>query len=52
VDRRARGDQRRRLDAAGGDAAVLAGGVKIPYTPTPDQFDPAPVEGRGRAERG
>jgi choline-sulfatase len=48
VDRRARGDQRRRLDAAGGDAAVLAGGVKIPYTPAPDQFDPAPVEGRER----
>ena len=42
------GDQRRRLDAAGGDAAVLAGGVKIPYTPAPDQFDPAPVEARER----
>jgi choline-sulfatase len=48
VDRRARADQRRRLDAAGGDAAVLAGGVKIPYTPAPGQFDPAPVEARER----
>jgi choline-sulfatase len=48
VDRRARADQRRRLDAAGGAAAVLARGVKIPYTPAPGQFDPAPAEGRER----
>jgi choline-sulfatase len=48
VDRRARADQRRRLDAAGGDAAVLAGGVKIPYTPAPDPFEPAAVDARER----
>ncbi len=42
VDARARADQRRRLEAAGGAAAVMAGGVKIPYTPAPAQFDPAP----------
>jgi choline-sulfatase len=46
VDRRARADQRRRLDAAGGAAAVLAGGVKIPYTPAPAAFEPAPVAAR------
>jgi choline-sulfatase len=49
VDRRARADQRRRLEAAGGAAAVLAEGVKIPYTPAPAAFDPAPVEARERA---
>jgi choline-sulfatase len=51
VDRHARVDQRRRLDAAGGAAAVLAEGVKIPYTPAPAAFDPAPVEARERATR-
>ncbi len=35
VDRRARADQRRRIEAAGGVEAVLAGGVKIPFTPAP-----------------
>ncbi len=49
VDRRARADQQRRLDAGGGAAAVLAAGVKIPYTPAPEAFDPAPVEARRRA---
>jgi choline-sulfatase len=51
VDRRARADQRRRIEAAGGVEAILAGGVKIPYTPAPDQFDPAPVEARRETER-
>ncbi len=51
VDRQAREDQRRLLDANGGSAAVLAGGVKIPYTPAPAAFDPAPVEARERADR-
>jgi choline-sulfatase len=51
VDRRARVDQRRRLDEAGGDAAVLAGGVKIPYTPAPEQFEPAPVDARDHPRR-
>jgi choline-sulfatase len=50
VDGRARGDQRRRLEAAGGAEAVLAGGVKIPYTPAPDQFEPAPVSARERSK--
>jgi len=41
VDRRARADQRRRVDAAGGVEVVRAGGVKIPYTPAPKGFAPA-----------
>jgi choline-sulfatase len=49
VDRRARANQRRRLDAAGGADAVLGAGVKIPYTPAPAEFDPHPVEARERA---
>ncbi len=49
VDRRARADQRRRVDAAGGPEAVIKAGVKVPYTPAPDEFDPAPVEARERA---
>ncbi|MDP8922035.1 MAG: sulfatase-like hydrolase/transferase [Chloroflexota bacterium] len=48
-DRRARADQQRRVQAHGGPEAVLAAGVKIPYTPAPDQFEPAPVEARERA---
>jgi choline-sulfatase len=44
VDRRARADQRRRIEAAGGVEAVLGGGVRIPYTPAPAEFAPAPVE--------
>ena len=51
VDRRARADQRRRLEAAGGADAVLGAGVKIPYTPAPAEFDPAPVEARERGQR-
>jgi choline-sulfatase len=50
VDRQARAHQRARIDAAGGAAAVLAEGVKIPYTPAPEQFEPAPVEARERAK--
>jgi choline-sulfatase len=38
VDRRAKDDQRRRLEAAGGVEAVLAEGVKIPFTPAPRGF--------------
>lgn len=49
VDREAKADQRRRLDAAGGPDAVRAAGVKIPYTPAPAAFAPAPVEARTRA---
>jgi choline-sulfatase len=51
VDRRARADQRRRLESAGGAAAVLAEGVKIPYTPAPAAFEPAPVEAREQSRR-
>jgi choline-sulfatase len=50
VDRHAKADQRRLLDAHGGIAAVMAGGVKIPYTPAPDAFAPAPIEARERAK--
>jgi choline-sulfatase len=46
VDARARADQRRRIDAAGGAEAVIAGGVKIPYTPAPTMFGPASVKAR------
>ena len=49
VDRRARADQRRRIDAAGGVEAVIAAGVKVPYTPAPEEFDPAPIDARERA---
>ncbi len=42
VDARAKADQRRRIEAAGGVGAVLAGGVKIPYTPAPITFQPHP----------
>jgi choline-sulfatase len=35
VDRRARADQGRRIEAAGGKAALMAGGPKIAYTPPP-----------------
>jgi choline-sulfatase len=38
VDARARADQRRRVDAAGGPKAVKAAGVKIPFTPAPTGF--------------
>ena len=38
VDRRAQADQHARLEAAGGRAAVLAEGVKIPFTPAPGEF--------------
>jgi choline-sulfatase len=48
VDRWAKANQQRRIDAGGGRAAVRAGGVKIPYTPAPAAFDPAPVAARGR----
>lgn len=48
-DRRAKANQRGRIEEAGGAEAVLATGVKIPYTPAPEQFDPAAVEARERA---
>jgi choline-sulfatase len=38
VDRRAKSDQRRRIEAAGGVASVAASGDKIPYTPAPPEF--------------
>ena len=50
VDLTAQADQRRRIEAAGGAAAIVAAGIKIPYTPAPDEFDPAPVEARDRAK--
>lgn len=50
VDEEARADQQRRIQAAGGKEAVIAAGVKVPYTPAPDEFDPAPVEARERAK--
>jgi len=40
VDAAARADQRRRIEAAGGVECILQGGVRIPYTPAPSQFDP------------
>jgi choline-sulfatase len=41
IDARAQADQRRRIEAAGGVESVLAGGVRIPYTPAPAVFAPA-----------
>ena len=35
TDQRAKADQERRIAAAGGAEAVIAGGVKIPFTPAP-----------------
>ncbi len=32
--------QRRRIEAAGGLNAIVAGGNKIPYTPAPEEFNP------------
>jgi len=46
IDRRARAFQQARIDARGGDAAVLAAGLLVKYTPAPDAFDPAPVAAR------
>ncbi len=51
IDRRARDHQRRRIDQAGGIEAVIAGGVKVPYTPAPDEFGPASVEARERSKK-
>lgn len=48
VDQRARADQRRRIEAAGGVGAVITRGDRVPYTLAPDEFDPAPVEARPR----
>ena len=50
MDRRARASQQARIEAAGGREAVIATGVKIPYTPAPEEFDPAPVEARERSK--
>jgi choline-sulfatase len=49
TDARAKASQQARIVAHGGPEAVLAAGVKIPYTPAPDQFEPAPNEARERA---
>lgn len=38
IDRQAREDQQRRIEAAGGVEAVIAEGNKIPYTPAPPEF--------------
>jgi choline-sulfatase len=46
IDRRAQAHQQARIDARGGDAAVLAAGLLVKYTPAPDAFDPAPVPAR------
>jgi choline-sulfatase len=41
IDARAHAAQARTIAAAGGDAAVIANGVRIPYTPAPTEFAPA-----------
>lgn len=45
VDAAARADQRRRIDAAGGLKAVLAGGAKFNHTPAPTEFAVASESG-------
>ena len=49
TDARAKASQQARLREHGGAEAVLAAGVKIPYTPAPEEFEPAPNEARERA---
>jgi choline-sulfatase len=51
IDARAKADQGRRIAAAGGVEAILAQGVKIPYSPVPEEFEPAPVEARERVKK-
>lgn len=51
IDRQARADQRRRIEAAGGVEAVLARGDRVPYTPAPEAFAPAPIGGRRTTQR-
>jgi len=48
INARAKASQQARIAEHGGPEAVLAAGVKIPYTPAPDQFEPAPNEARER----
>jgi choline-sulfatase len=36
IDRRAHEDQRRRIEAHGGEAAIRAAGYEVPFTPAPD----------------
>ncbi len=50
VDRQAKAEQRLLLDTHGGPEAIKAGGVKIPYTPAPAAFAPAPVAARNWAK--
>lgn len=50
LDARAKTHQQARIMGSGGVEAVIAGGNKIPYTPAPDAFDPAPNEARERAK--
>lgn len=50
VDRLAKEDQRRRIEAAGGTASVLAGGVKIPFTPAPTVVPSAERRGAGKVD--
>jgi choline-sulfatase len=52
TDARAKASQHARIMEHGGPEAVLAAGVKIPYTPAPDEFEPAPNEARERARSG
>ena len=51
VDAAAEADQRRRIDAAGGLEAVLAGGARFNYTPAPQDFAPTsqPVDAPSRS---
>ena len=49
IDQRAKADQRRRMEEAGGKDAVLADGLKIPYTPAPAAFSPANADAHDRA---
>lgn len=46
----AKASQQDRIMEHGGPEAVLAAGVKIPYTPAPEMFEPAPNEARERAK--
>lgn len=45
IDRRAKADQARRIEERGGREEILRAGVRIPYSPAPAEFGPAPEPG-------
>ena len=50
TDARAKASQQARIDGARRPGGRAGGRLKIPYTPAPEQFEPAPNEARERAK--